>query len=164
MIWVIADTHFNHRKLINNNIRPADYQERIIKNWNNNVKDDDIVIMLGDICWNNDYSVLEQLKGRKILVRGNHDTKSCETYMDKHFDFACETFSINYNGLPLIFSHKPLTDFSELYNIHGHLHSGFHKPSYTTGCHILISLEKMGYTVFSLKSILKNINKGKRYE
>ena len=54
MIWVTSDLHFNHQKLIDNGIRPSDYEKRLIKNWNNQVKDNDIVIILGDISWNSD--------------------------------------------------------------------------------------------------------------
>lgn len=159
MIWVIADTHFNHAKLVVNGIRPFDYQQKIIRNWNSSVQDNDIVIMLGDISWNNDYSILSQLRGRKILVRGNHDKKSCEVYMSKYFDFACDTFSMEYKGIPLIFSHKPLKEFSERYNIHGHLHDNIHRKEETSSRHILVSLENMGYKVFSLNYIFKEASR-----
>lgn len=164
MIWVIADTHFHHENMIKRGIRPPDYEEKIIKNWNSQVKDEDIVIVLGDVAWNNKYDVLKSLKGRKILVKGNHDYKSCRTYMEKYFDFACETFSMTYQGIPIIFSHEPLKWFNELYNIHGHLHSMVHrKDTGRTPAHILISLELMGYNVFSLDYILFKLTKKKEY-
>ena len=71
MIWVTSDLHFNHQKLIDNGIRPPNYEEKLIKQWNGNVKDTDTVIILGDISWNCDLSKLNKLKGKKILVRGN---------------------------------------------------------------------------------------------
>lgn len=161
MIWIIADTHFGHKNLIVKGLRPANYEEQIIKNWNNNVKDDDIVIILGDVSWNNKYDMFKDLKGRKILVKGNHDYKSCTAYM-KYFDFCCDTFSMTYQGLPIIFSHKPLTYFEELYNIHGHMHDmSFREDKGRTHFNILISLEMMGYTVFSLDWVLYKYAKQK---
>lgn len=71
MIWVTSDLHFNHQKLIDNGIRPANYEAKLIKHWNGNVRDDDIVIILGDISWKDGYQKIHQLKGKKILVRGN---------------------------------------------------------------------------------------------
>lgn len=56
------------------------YLEKIIKDWNNKVKDDDIVLIAGDISWamkieetKEDFLFLEKLKGKKIIIKGNHD-------------------------------------------------------------------------------------------
>ncbi|MBR5227313.1 MAG: metallophosphoesterase [Clostridia bacterium] len=58
----------------------ADYQEKIRKNWNSTVKDIDTVIIPGDICWAlsleeaiDDFKFLEDLPGKKIILKGNHD-------------------------------------------------------------------------------------------
>lgn len=155
MIYLVADTHFNHDMMIESGLRPKEYERKLIRNWNRQVKDEDIVILLGDISWRNDYSVLEKLHGRKILVRGNHDKHSCEAFM-KVFDFACDSFTMDYMGINIIFTHKPLKRFSQDVNIHGHLHD---KPALRDKRHILISLEKMGYCVFPLKGIIKKWKK-----
>lgn len=160
MIWVISDLHFNHAKLIENKIRPANYEKKIIRSWNRQAKDDDIIIILGDLSWTSDLSFLEKLKGRKILVRGNHDYKTCETYM-KYFDFACDKFSMQYRGKNIVFSHCPLKEFDEDINIHGHLHNSHNKrfkEFNLTYRHYLVSLELQGYRLFSLNEILKRSN------
>ena len=151
MIWLIADTHFGHAKLCENWQRPFDYEERIIKNWSNQVKYDDVVIILGDISWSGNLDVFQKLKGRKILVRGNHDKKGIDAYLN-HFDFACDRIAMRYMGHSIVFSHKPLDEFKEDLNIFGHLHN-FHPYELTKG-QFCISLEDMGYTVFSLPSII----------
>ncbi|MEG0874280.1 MAG: metallophosphoesterase [Clostridiales bacterium] len=53
---------------------------RIYKNWQETVGDDDVVLVPGDISWamtleeaKYDFDFLGRLKGRKILLRGNHD-------------------------------------------------------------------------------------------
>lgn len=151
MIWLIADTHFGHTKLCENWQRPFDYEERIIKNWNNQVKDNDIVIVLGDISWSGKLDVFNQLKGKKVLVRGNHDKKGVDAYLN-YFDFVCDKVSMRYMGHSIIFTHKPLDEFKEEMNIFGHLHN-FHPYELIKG-QFCISLEDMGYTVFSLPSII----------
>ncbi len=58
----------------------SDYMQRIQTNWNNIVRDDDIVIVGGDISWamyldecHPDFEYIEQLNGKKIILKGNHD-------------------------------------------------------------------------------------------
>ncbi len=57
------------------------YVERLEANWNSMITDDDTVVLLGDHSWGlkleDTYKDMEfihsRLKGRKILVKGNHD-------------------------------------------------------------------------------------------
>ncbi len=107
--------------------RPADFTEQIIKNWNNLVFPDDTVIHLGDVGigkledWN---WIVPNLPGRKILVRGNHDKRTCDWWMKNGFDFACD--ALIYRGVWL--THKPAKVLPEgcMLNVHGHLHNIWH--------------------------------------
>ncbi len=82
-IYSISDLHLNI-----NNTKPMDifgpvwfdYLDKIIADWNSKVKDDDVVILAGDYSWAMkleevapDFKWLDELKGYKILIRGNHD-------------------------------------------------------------------------------------------
>ena len=56
------------------------YQERIEKNWLENIKSDDTIVLAGDISWGMsleqalpDFQFIERLTGRKIILKGNHD-------------------------------------------------------------------------------------------
>lgn len=56
------------------------YLEKIFADWNAKVTDDDVVMIGGDISWAmdlpealEDIAALCPLKGKKVLVRGNHD-------------------------------------------------------------------------------------------
>ena len=56
------------------------YLEKIEKDWNEKVTDEDIVLIAGDISWamkleeaQEDLNYIEKFKGKKILIRGNHD-------------------------------------------------------------------------------------------
>ena len=56
------------------------YLEKIEKDWQTKVTDDDVVLISGDISWAmkledaiNDLEFIAKLKGKKILIKGNHD-------------------------------------------------------------------------------------------
>ena len=54
-IMYISDLHFGHANIIKIDKRPfSDVEEmnqKMIENWNNKVKSDDWVYILGDFCW-----------------------------------------------------------------------------------------------------------------
>ena len=54
--------------------------EKIQKDWQENVKEDDLVLLPGDFSWAmhlndaiNDFKFIEKLPGKKLLLKGNHD-------------------------------------------------------------------------------------------
>lgn len=57
------------------------YTEKLESNWNSIVEDDDIVVIPGDLCWAMSLEqalpdfefVSRRLKGKKIILKGNHD-------------------------------------------------------------------------------------------
>ncbi len=56
------------------------HEEKIKQNWIELVNDDDVVLIPGDICWATsfddakiDLSWINELSGKKVLLRGNHD-------------------------------------------------------------------------------------------
>lgn len=59
----------------------TNYLERLCENWNSKITDDDTVVLLGDHSWalklEDSLKDLEfihkELRGKKILVKGNHD-------------------------------------------------------------------------------------------
>lgn len=131
-VYLISDTHFNHDKIATYCDRPADFTDRILRNWAHTVQPCDTVIHLGDVLIGNRTRGIDQIRslpGRKILVRGNHDRHSSNTWWMEHgFDFACDGMKFRNCWL----THEPstsLADGCEL-NIHGHLHNywhGFHR-------------------------------------
>ena len=79
-IYFIADTHFNHKNILEYCNRPfADVEEMnkiLVNNWNDTVKHDDIVYMLGDFCMGNKHEIkkfTEKLNGRKYLCKSNSE-------------------------------------------------------------------------------------------
>lgn len=58
----------------------TDHAEKIAKNWKERVKEDDLVLLAGDISWamrteevKPDLEWIDQLPGTKVMIRGNHD-------------------------------------------------------------------------------------------
>lgn len=56
------------------------YTDRMLKNWNSVVAENDLVIIPGDISWAmnledtlKDFMYINNLNGKKLLLRGNHD-------------------------------------------------------------------------------------------
>ncbi len=89
MIWYTADTHIGHRNILTFTGRP--YQsveamnEAIVSSWNSVVGDEDTVFILGDfaLCGATmTRAIISRLRGHKILVRGNHDCRKRNWYIN----------------------------------------------------------------------------------
>ena len=108
-IFVIGDLHLSF-----GTDKPMDifsgwdgYEKKIEQNWRSLVKDTDTVVIAGDISWAmklqetyEDFSFINSLPGKKLLIKGNHDywwetRKKMETYFqENHFD----TLEIIFNS------------------------------------------------------------------
>lgn len=81
--WAIADTHLSFAKPKNMarfGEKWVDHEQRLAENWRNVIREQDIVLLPGDVSWAQatnrvlpDLQWLRALPGRKILLRGNHD-------------------------------------------------------------------------------------------
>lgn len=82
-LYVIGDLHLcfsNPSKTMSIFAGWENYQERIKKNWLETVKEDDTVVLAGDISWGMtlqqslpDFKFINELTGQKIILKGNHD-------------------------------------------------------------------------------------------
>jgi len=82
MIYTIADTHLSFGTTKPMDIFPGwgNYVQRLEQNWHRLVRDNDTVVLPGDISWGMsleqalpDFQFLHGLPGRKIILKGNHD-------------------------------------------------------------------------------------------
>lgn len=83
MIFAIADLHLDITKEKDMSVFGGNwdnYEEKIFGNWNKNIKEDDLVLIPGDISWamkledaKLDLDRIEKLNGTKIILKGNHD-------------------------------------------------------------------------------------------
>lgn len=148
--FIIADTHFGHRNIIGYCNRPfrsvEEMDETLIKNWNETVSNDDVVIHLGDFSFGTKErcaEIVKRLNGRKILIKGNHDKWSDDFYRSIGFEYV-SSFPIVYKDFFLL-SHAPLqlSETTPYFNFYGHVHNDqkFRNTS-TSKC---VSVEKIGY-------------------
>lgn len=82
-LFVIADLHLcqgNPEKTMSIFSGWKNYQELIRKNWLELIKENDTVVLPGDISWGMslqdsapDFHFIENLTGEKIIIKGNHD-------------------------------------------------------------------------------------------
>ncbi|WP_040842629.1 phosphoesterase [Treponema saccharophilum] len=132
--FFIADTHFGDERILRYENRPFlsvdKMNSEIIKRWNE--------------------------RGKKFLVKGNHDTKSNEHYRRAGF---CEVYD-----LPVIFQNFWLLSHEPLYvcqnmpyaNIFGHVHANpiYKDFSEQSFC---VSVERINYTPVSFDEIKRVI-------
>ena len=134
--YFISDTHFWHESALMFDGREhfssvEEMNETIITNWNSRVKGNDTVYIMGDMFYRADpkdvEAVLGRLKGKKYLVRGNHDgswlDKVDHTQYFAEVSYMMETTD-GQRGLTLC--HYPLLIWKhqkKSYMIHGHLHT-----------------------------------------
>lgn len=167
-IWIVSDTHFNHKKMVEEwKLRPVNFEEQIQGSLAQ-IPEEDVLIHLGDICIGKDEEMHQKyiapLKCKKWLVRGNHDNKSDGWYLSHGWDFVAGSIVNLYFGKNIIFSHIPrdisLNEEIDL-NIHGHLHDDKHRVQerIDDGKHLLCSLELQGYTAKTLDSFIHKIHK-----
>lgn len=83
MIWSIGDLHFDYTKdkaMDIFGVNWINHEDKIIDFWENNVSDNDLVLVPGDISWALkledglvDLNRIDALPGMKCFVKGNHD-------------------------------------------------------------------------------------------
>ncbi len=159
MLYVIPDTHLGHENIKKYCNRPDDFEKLIENNWQATVTATDTVIHLGDISFNENW--IERLgswNGRKILVRGNHDKKPYEFYMNCGFTVIVEELVIDFNNLLILFSHRPRFGHGYDINIHGHQHN---LAVYDDKrLYLPLSLEHMGYKPLAIdENFIGNLKK-----
>lgn len=129
-IYLITDTHFGHAKMTEFCGRPKDFELKIVENLSV-VRDEDLLIHLGDICIGNDSRWSEiftqDVHGKKWLIRGNHDNKTITWYLEHGWDFVGDSIELIYLGRRITLSHIPVIDDGYDINIHGHFHNSSHR-------------------------------------
>ena len=149
MIYLITDTHLGHANMVKYCGRPGNFTKLIYNNWAKKVRADDTVIHLGDIAWMAaDLQKMMKLPGRKILIRGNHDKRRTQEYMDMGFVLVADELTMDFDGMKVLFTHKPKFGHTADINIHGHLHS-LHREDMSR-LYWPLSLEHMGYRPVAL--------------
>ena len=149
-IYATSDHHFTHYNIIKYAQRPfelstkgvQDCIDTIVNNYNEIVTDNDIVLFVGDLAHGRHYNkrilskIIKSMKGKKILIKGNHDTFS-DTYYRTLFIDVKEYIEIGkyfISHYPCYESKWMLTETEKTHQkiinrdncevvIHGHIHN-----------------------------------------
>ena len=101
-IFIVSDLHLGHSKDFIYGARGfenvEDMNTEIIRRWNRVVGEEDDVFVLGDLVMGSleNVQLLEELKGRLHIVRGNHD-------VDSRWDFYQELPNVVEVGNSIFF-------------------------------------------------------------
>lgn len=139
MIYYIGDTHFGDKRVMELAGRPysstMEMDNDIIRKWNDRVCDNDTVYVLGDFAIDDvSAQVIEKLRGRKILLLGNHDeVLSLETL--HKFDCVKTIDTIDDCKRSVCLCHYPLLSYNRSvyggYHVFGHIHNNHNDKAYS---------------------------------
>ena len=173
-IYLISDTHWLHDNIIGYCDRPEDHQRLMIKNWNDTVREEDIIFHLGDIAAGMKgredllIKIFSKLKGHKHLIKGNHDRKPDQWYIDNlgfesveqslvmgdillcHYPIRTNEYSKSKEVLKVEDLKRTIEKFDIKHIIHGHVHQR------TTDLpnHYNVSVEAIDYTPIEINDLL----------
>lgn len=161
-IFLISDLHLGHERIIKYENRPFkdkyEQDEVIIKNWNNIIKKEYEIFVLGDVSFypkEKTKEIITSLNGRKTLILGNHDRgHSVQYWKDVGFE--------NVSKYPICIkdfywlSHEPMyiNDHMPYINCHGHTHH----VKYDNAQYYNVSVECINYKPISFEKIEEIIN------
>lgn len=133
MYYYVADPHFGHENILKLCQRPFDsiesMNEALIAAWNERVTGNDTVFILGDLFFRcaDPEPILRQLKGRKRLIIGNHDSSWMDKVdLQKYFVSVDSLLEITDGVRGITLCHYPLLTWKHklrTYMIHGHIHN-----------------------------------------
>lgn len=125
--------HLGHRAVINMQNRPYENVEEmndaLITNYNKRVHNDDTVYILGDLVFRvpvlDANELIKKLKGKKILIKGNHDKNYDSSLFVEMLDFK----ELSLNGKSFSLMHYPMLSWPKSrygsIMLHGHCHNTF---------------------------------------
>lgn len=165
-IWITADTHFNHKNIIEYCNRPFknidEMNETIIENWNKFINKDDVIFHLGDVGFGKFEQlkpIIDKLNGKKYLIQGNHDRLNKNYYRELGFEWIKSKHIMILSEIKLILLHRPPLwnnniDNSFLY-IYGHTHG----KSSNTKNKIDIGTDTNNFKPYNMTDLILNYKK-----
>ena len=182
MIWVTSDSHMGHPKILEYCDRPfssvEEMDNELIKRWNNNVKENDIVYHLGDFTLGGPsiaakYFLLLNGKISIIASKSHHDRMWINTnryyYSKSGYKVEIPTDSVTSyleptTGNFIVFCHFPFAvwdrAFHGSYHLHGHSHGRYN----ANGKILDVGVDCHNYTPISLDNAIHIIDAKVRIE
>ena len=169
--YLIADCHFGHGNIIAYENRPfkdvPTMDKSLIASWNEVVKQEDLVYVLGDFTLSRRKSVIthltSRLHGRKILIMGNHDTRKPKDYVECGFEVATRKPMMVEPGVILMhepFYEEGLIAPNYLY-FFGHVHGKKTLMDECPNC-FCVSVERIDYKPIDLDECIRKLRKRRK--
>ncbi len=142
MRYYIADLHFYHGAM-NDRMdcrgfsSVEEMNEYMIGKWNGKVRENDEVVIIGDLSWGNaeeTSQLTRRLNGRLYLIQGNHDDFVSKTTMDmSRFEWVKPYEELYDNKRKVVLCHYPIICYNgqyrldedgnpRTYMLYGHVH------------------------------------------
>lgn len=131
-LFLTSDSHLGHYHICKYCHRPfqsrSEMDQTLIKNWNAVVPEDGIVVHCGDFMLPHNEDIkeynkyLNQLHGRVLLLRGNHDRASLDWVSDKLIAVRDQAMIV-VDGVKIFAQHYPCAAFNGDYHVYGHIHT-----------------------------------------
>lgn len=162
--WFTADTHFDHANIIKYCGRPFKsvqiMNDTLVRNWNSRVKENDIVIFLGDFAFKGESpdKWLSLLNGHITFVRGNHDKNNS-------LNTRIISLIINLANRYWFCIHNPEKfnqDFK--YNLVGHVHEKWRIKKKKKSYLVNTGVDVWNFHPVDINEILKALEEFKRDE
>jgi calcineurin-like phosphoesterase family protein len=175
--YFTADFHLNHANIITYCNRPftslEEMNDTIIKNFNDRVKEGDVIYFLGDFCFKNSKGgkvgeglpvkaedLIKQLTGNIIFIKGNHDrNNSLKTNIER--------LIIKYGGHRINLVHNPdFIDINYPINFVGHVHQHWKfkrikRGMSFTDC-VNVGVDQWGFKPITFEEINREYSKWKK--
>lgn len=163
-IYFISDTHFGHWFAVWFWNRPfkniREMNNVLIDNWNSRIKDEDVVVIVGDFFAGNKLFskyLLKNLNGDKIFIKGNHDFKfRYKKLLDSRDIKIYNRIEFSLNDNHFILTHKPMKNVpDDVINIHGHHHRKLLPSKYKKDRYFNVAVDHNDYKPISIDEIVE---------
>ena len=168
-IWFTSDLHLNHNREFVYKPRGfnciEDMNEAIFRTWKEQVKDSDIVYILGDLGLNITENQLkeyvERLNGDIHIILGNHDTPNRIKVYEQCSNVSEITYAkmLKYKGHKFYLSHYPSLVSNNrgqpLINLCGHTHTKNPLEHWSLGNIIHVELDAWNMKLVNIDEVLE---------
>ncbi len=162
VFWLLPDPHFGHRTLVNKGIRSEGYEDVILNFIHKNVKDNDVIICLGDYVfgkanfWSEQFSCSSPCT--KWITLGNHDHDTINWYLKHGFSAAASEIKLTIYSKVVLLSHIPVVNRNDFdINIHAHIHKGGYRQYRKNKKRINLFIEN-NLSLFNLRAVIDKYN------
>jgi len=171
-VWFTSDTHFGDdrlnlfgREILFKTSEEVD--NNLIKNYNDRIGKDDLLIHLGDVALNKEgLEKMKLINGTKWLIKGNYDNsdatakfKISDDILKKYFDLVVDDLIIDIDGEDVFLNHYPSNAKEDMFNIVGHIHGTWKVQRNMVN----VGVDAWHFTPISLETIKFQMNGIRKY-